>query len=312
MKPIISLIVPVYNSSKYITRCVESLINQTLTDIEIILVNDGSTDDSLQKLNEYQVNYPDKIIILNQENAGQSVARNNGVKLANGEFIMFVDSDDWVDANICQVLYDDICKYNSDISICGINNYFSETPVEELNLRLFYKNKFIPNFIVVPFAKLFRKSFWDKFAFSFHEGIYYEDFDLLPRVLFSTEKITFTDKPLYNYERRNQNSTTNIHKKSDYMFLIMDRLYSFYKSNKTNKDFEVFYLKHILHLFYTYNQKDNIDKIKQLINSKRDMLILSNCMDMNQKLLVLLFKLRMPLNFIIYIVELRNKLFRAE
>lgn len=91
----VSIIVPVYNVEKYLKRCLDSLVNQTLKDIEIICVNDGSTDGSLAILDEY-VRNDDRIVVINQENSGQSVARNRGIDVAKGEYIGFVDSDDWV------------------------------------------------------------------------------------------------------------------------------------------------------------------------------------------------------------------------
>lgn len=306
MNPVISIIVPTYNARNYLSRCIDSLINQTFSHFEIIIVDDGSTDSSLEILNKYQSRFS-HIKVLHQKNSGQSVARNNGLKVASGNYIMFVDSDDWVELDICEKLYNLIIEGDSDIAICGINNYFTDKPVEEANLRLFYKNKFLPNFIVTPVAKLYKSSYWFNNKFRFHEGIFYEDFDLLPRVLFLTDKIKFLDMPLYNYERRNQNSTTNIRKKSDYVFLIMDRLYSFYQKQKSNRDFEIFYLQYMFNLFYTYNIPENRDKIKKLLSSKRSMMKPQNCLNRNQQILAKLFLLKVPLSLIWAIVKLRNK-----
>ena len=94
----VSIIVPVYNIEKYLAKCLDSLINQTLEDIEIICVNDGSTDNSAEILNEY-AQKDCRIKIINQDNAGLSAARNTGINAANGEYIGYVDSDDWIDLN---------------------------------------------------------------------------------------------------------------------------------------------------------------------------------------------------------------------
>ena len=94
--PKVSIIVPVYNAEKYLERCLDSLVNQTLKDIEIICINDGSTDKSLKILNKYAGEY-NNILIIEQENKGQSAARNVGIDTAGGEFIAFIDADDWVD-----------------------------------------------------------------------------------------------------------------------------------------------------------------------------------------------------------------------
>lgn len=111
----VSLIVPVYNVEKYLRECLDSLVKQTLKDIEIIAVNDGSPDNSLQILEEYAAR-DNRITIINQKNAGLSVARNNGVKAASGEFVAFVDSDDWVDLDFCEKLYDAAMEENADIA----------------------------------------------------------------------------------------------------------------------------------------------------------------------------------------------------
>ena len=100
----VSIIIPVYNVEKYLQKCLESLVNQTLKEIEIICINDGSTDKSEEILKIF-AQKDDRIIVVNKENEGQSVARNVGIKLAKGEFLGFVDSDDWVDLDFFEKLY---------------------------------------------------------------------------------------------------------------------------------------------------------------------------------------------------------------
>ena len=114
----VSIIVPVYNVEKYLRKCLDSLINQTLKDIEIICINDGSTDKSLEILEEYK-NRDSRIILLNQENSGQSIARNNGIKKATGEYIGFVDPDDWVENNMIKCLIDEIKSEKVDLVTSG-------------------------------------------------------------------------------------------------------------------------------------------------------------------------------------------------
>lgn len=111
----VSIITPVYNTEKYLGRCVDSLINQTLNDIEIILIDDGSTDSSLQIAQEY-AKKDSRIIVLSQKNAKQGAARNRGLDIAKGEFITFVDSDDWIELNFCELLYNAAVKYNVNIA----------------------------------------------------------------------------------------------------------------------------------------------------------------------------------------------------
>ncbi|MBR1735150.1 MAG: glycosyltransferase family 2 protein [Alphaproteobacteria bacterium] len=113
----ISVIVPIYNSEKYLKRCLHTLVNQTLRDIEIICVNDGSTDKSAEILNEY-VQADKRIIVINNENLGISASRNAGLKVAQGEYIGFVDSDDWIDMDFFEQLYKAAKQYDAD-AVCS-------------------------------------------------------------------------------------------------------------------------------------------------------------------------------------------------
>jgi glycosyltransferase EpsH len=112
--PKISIIVPVYNVEKYLKQCLDSLVHQTFKNIEIICINDGSSDSSSKILNEYEIRC-DRIIVINQVNYGVSVARNTGLDIARGEYLMFVDSDDWIDLDMCSVMYNIAQKYDADI-----------------------------------------------------------------------------------------------------------------------------------------------------------------------------------------------------
>lgn len=116
--PKVSIIMPVYNVEKYLKKCLNSLINQTLDDIEIICVNDGSTDNSDKILQEF-AQKDSRIKILTQSNKGQSVARNLAIENANGEYLGFVDSDDWVDLDYFEKLYNIAIKYDCDIACAG-------------------------------------------------------------------------------------------------------------------------------------------------------------------------------------------------
>ena len=115
-KPKISVIVPVYNVDRYLEICIDSLINQTYDNLEIILINDGSTDDSKLICEKY-LKLDKRIKLINQKNKGVSSARNNGIRNSSGEYIVFVDSDDWVDLDYFERLYNAAKKYDSDIAL---------------------------------------------------------------------------------------------------------------------------------------------------------------------------------------------------
>lgn len=128
-KPLISIIVPVYNTGEYLSRCLDSILNQTYKNIEVIIIDDGSTDDSLKIIREY-AKRNSAIKYFTQNNSGQATARNKGIKYADGEYIMFVDSDDYVSNDFCEVAYNSIHNNYSEIAFfdmyAGRNNSFQK------------------------------------------------------------------------------------------------------------------------------------------------------------------------------------------
>ena len=135
----VSVIVPFYNVEKYIDRCLNSLVNQTLEDIEIIIVNDGSKDNSETIAKEYSSKYKDKIIYLEKENGGLSDARNYAIPYATGEYIAFLDSDDYVEVNMYEQMYEKAKKENADIVEC---DFLWEYPNEKIESKgKIYKDK---------------------------------------------------------------------------------------------------------------------------------------------------------------------------
>lgn len=121
----VSIIIPVYNVEQYLEKCLDSLISQTLKDIEIICINDGSTDNSLEVLNDY-AKKDNRIKIISKENEGQGIARNLGIELAQGEFIGFVDPDDWVEPEMYEIMYNQAKKLSSQVVICDYKKYFED------------------------------------------------------------------------------------------------------------------------------------------------------------------------------------------
>ena len=211
--PKVSIIIPVYNVEEYLEKCLNSVINQTLTDIEIICINDGSTDNSLSILENFARN-DKRIIILNQENKGQSAARNNGLKIATGEFIGFVDSDDWIDLNYYEVLYNSAKKHEADIAVCGIlkvlehkNEVYLKFEKEKVETvaRKKYEWANIPKNCYV-YNKIYRREPLLKSESSFEEGVKYEDIEWNHKVIYMLEKMVCVPCVYYFY-RDNPNST---------------------------------------------------------------------------------------------------------
>lgn len=147
--PIVSIIIPVYNTADYLENCLNSFLAQTYNNLEIICINDGSTDNSLSLLNHY-ASIDDRIVIIDQENKGVSVARNSGLDISKGEYIAFIDSDDWVDLNYIEILYSIAFENNSDIVSCSFS---VESEISESGLRVKDSNKIVKSVDFIDFYK---------------------------------------------------------------------------------------------------------------------------------------------------------------
>ncbi|WP_434275936.1 glycosyltransferase family 2 protein, partial [Aliarcobacter cryaerophilus] len=158
MKPIISVVIPVYNSELYLQRCIDSILNQTFKNFEAIFVNDGSTDNSLEILNYYK-SLDNRIKIINQENCGTGEARNNGLRNALGEYILFVDSDDTIELLMLEKMYKKALEEDSDIVVCGNNKIsLNGNKIKDFS----YKNINENNIFSLILSFKIRSSTWDK------------------------------------------------------------------------------------------------------------------------------------------------------
>lgn len=213
MNDLISVIIPVYNVEEYLRRCLDSIIHNSFSNIEIICVNDGSTDTSLSILEEYAATDA-RIVIINKDNGGLSSARNAGLRIAKGSYIAFVDSDDWVSDHYFEFLYRAIKEYNSDISICNytkcIDDFeFKSNPVYKARLSSVYELESSSNKNHV-WRKLFKKEIIDGIWFDEKEKI--EDYVYNLAILLKNRqlKICYIDSVLYAYYQRCGSLVTKI------------------------------------------------------------------------------------------------------
>ena len=206
----VSVIVPVYNVEKYIEKCLDSLGNQTLKDIEIIVVNDGSPDNSQEIINRYVKKYPKKVKSYIKENGGQGSARNFGLTVATGEYIGYVDSDDYVELDMYEKLYNKATRNNLNVVICGSYNAYESGKREvELDREIFKdkkKNAFFGRMAV--WNKIYKRELLVDSNVSFRSKLWYEDLDFTLQILAGAEKIGYVNKPFYNYLIR-EGSTMN-------------------------------------------------------------------------------------------------------
>lgn len=153
----VTLIVPVYNSEKYIGKCLNSILNQTYTNFEILVVNDGSKDNSQKVIEEYQSKYPNKIIAINQENKGVSRTRNESIKKANGDYIMFIDNDDFLDSDYIETFVTEAEKGNYDVVLGGYRRPNENGKIiKKMKLEETEWSKFM---IMAPWAKIYKKQY---------------------------------------------------------------------------------------------------------------------------------------------------------
>lgn len=196
----LSIIVPVYNVEEYIDKCIDSLVRISCDDFEIICVNDGSTDNSLGKLEEYNRNYPDLVKVYTKTNGGLSEARNYGVKLATGKYIGFVDSDDWVNSEVYSYMLEKAEREAADVVIANYMEMYPDKNVEKRDTQI--GNRFVYEATVCN--KIFKRDLFDNIRFPV--GLWYEDNAVTYKLLFLAEKIIKLDKVMYYYRRNRRGS----------------------------------------------------------------------------------------------------------
>lgn len=218
----VSIIVPVYNVEKYLNKCLYSLVNQTLKDIEIIIINDGSPDNSKIIIDKYVKEYPRIIKVINQENQGLSDARNNALKIASADYIMYVDSDDYVELDFVEKMYNKAVSEKADVVICGNNVVDEDYQIKERT----YPNNYSGNSLVerillgnlCVWNKIYKKSLIENIKF--RSRVWYEDLDYSFKVMTLSKKTVFLEENLYNYLIRSNSimSSKNLDKNLELLY----------------------------------------------------------------------------------------------
>ncbi|MCD7878683.1 MAG: glycosyltransferase [Candidatus Gastranaerophilales bacterium] len=237
---VFSIIVPVYNVEKYLRQCLDSIVNQTFADFEVICVNDGSTDNSLEILEEYSEK-DNRFIVINQENQGQGVARNKAMDLATGDYIVFVDPDDWIEVNLLEELYKTFKLSKSEVIAFNYKEYNDYSgKVNNRNLAAILKKNFDYNLNLVPYyswrdvksgclynldlhawSKAYSREFLKRIQAVFAPTKHGEDHLFVNIVLLNAEKIYYLDKYLYTYRCRDGSA---VNKRSSDNFCIFNNI----------------------------------------------------------------------------------------
>ena len=234
---VLSIIVPVYNSEKYLCECLNSILEQTFTDFEVICVDDGSTDSSLNILREYEKK-DGRVIVISQENKGPSASRNAGMKVAKGKYLTFVDSDDYIEKETYDVALSKMD--NVDIVVFGVN-VFGDVLKERRSLdKKYYKikykgytvlnNKIVRNIDCSTCNKIFRRNTIADNNISFPEGLHYEDAEFYWKYILNCQSAYFIDQHFYNYRRHFNSIMSETFSKCDFALehlIIWENIYNY-------------------------------------------------------------------------------------
>ena len=235
--PKVSVIVPIYNVEKYLEKCINSLLSQTLEDIQIILVNDGSKDNSGNIAREYEKNNKNRIIYVEKENGGLSDARNYGLKYATGDFVAFLDSDDYIEKNAYEEMYNKAIEENADYVEC---DFIWEFPNKiRVDKQYPYKNKKeMLSFVrVVAWNKLIKRQLIIDNNLEFPKGLRYEDIEFTYKLIPFVNKFAYVDKPFIHYVQR-EGSIANVqNERTAEIFTVLDNVIEFYKKNNIYEEY---------------------------------------------------------------------------
>lgn len=235
--PKVSVIMPVYNVEKYLEKSIESVVNQTIEDIEIIIVNDGSTDKSIGIIKKYLEKYKN-IKYLEKENGGLSSARNFGLKYATGEYIAFLDSDDYVELSMYEEMYKIAKEENADMVECDFIWEYPNKKRNDVGKIYFSKKEAMEKARVVAWNKIIKRQVVQKANVDFPIGLRYEDIEFFYKILPYLNKISFVKKCFVHYIQRPNSivNTQNIRTKE--IFNILDNVIQYYKENNIFNEYK--------------------------------------------------------------------------
>ena len=267
----LSIIVPVYGVEKYIDKCLNSLVKQSLKEIEVIVVNDGTKDNSQKIIDKYVKKYPDKIKSYIKENGGQGSARNYGLKKATGEYIGYVDSDDFVEKDMYKKLYNKAKENNYDIVVCG--NYNVSEDYQNKNIDTFINNynTDLENIFFGKMAvwnKIYKRDILIKNKLEFKEKVWYEDLAFTLKAIMNSNTFAFIDEPLYDYLIREGSTMNNSNVQRNLEILdAFNDILSYIKHNKKEEYFSKIEFLAIDHIYISaivrVLKADADDKVKR-------------------------------------------------
>lgn len=285
----LSVIIPVYNCEDYLFVCLRSVLKQTYTNFEVICINDGSTDSSLEILNYFEQE-DDRIIVLNNtENKGLSYSRNKGLKYSKGDYVFFLDSDDWISQNAFEELYTNAKNNDSDIVFYKLTrfndkNFILNQPAFDLSsyfdewtdfnhFTFTYKDikKDVINTSFAAYLKLYKKSFLNSYDdFYFPEGLVYEDVLFHVKSILRASKISFVPKFFYVYNISNSESIMHDNSKIFDIFKIIDLVEDFLLENNYFEELKLEFYFFKIHQILQYLNKTHNENFFEIAKEKFD------------------------------------------
>lgn len=246
----VSIIVPFYNVENYIEKCLQSLVNQTLEDVEIILVNDGSQDGTKEIAKQFVEKYPNKIMYLEKENGGLSDARNYAIPYAKGEYIAFLDSDDYVEANMYEEMYNKAKEENLDYVECNFLWEYPDKSLESKGKQYSNKKEMFIYTRVVAWNKLIKREIVQENHLEFPRGYRYEDVEFFYKLLPLIHNYGIVQKPFIHYVQR-ENSISNVQNtRTKEIIDVLGHVIDYYKRNQLfdeyKEEIEYTYTRYIL------------------------------------------------------------------
>lgn len=273
--PEISMIIPSYNASQYIDKCVESILSQTFSNFEVIVIDDGSTDDSLKQWRKYEKE-DSRFRVFHQENKGQAISRNRAVKEARGSYITFVDVDDFIDSDMLEVMYQVVKKQKVDLVWCELykiegNQKTHLFPIFD-NITDEKKDYILNN--AGPVAKLIKKEILIDHELYFLENRIYEDIAIIPSYALYAKKIVHINRPMYYYmiyEGSTMHQVT-YNKKLEDIFFAMEHMRNTFLT-KYQEEIEYLHIHHLLHAaslrFFKFPEgRQNLSQIVKIMKEK--------------------------------------------
>ena len=234
----VSIIVPFYNVENYIEKCLQSLVNQTLGDIEILLVNDGSQDTSEAIAKQFAEKYPNKIIYLEKENGGLSDARNYAIPYAKGQYIAFLDSDDYVETNMYEEMYNKAKKEDLDYVECDFLWEYPDKTLESKGKQYNNKKEMFIHTRVVAWNKLIKREIVQNNHLEFPKGYRYEDVEFFYKLLPFIHHYGIVQKPLIHYVQR-ENSISNVQNtRTKEIIDVLGHVIEYYKENNLFEEYQ--------------------------------------------------------------------------